>query len=143
VRTDNHVGTLAGVPFGQLRHRGTPAVVWGAVPWYNAYDGAWDGGSDAAWDSGFDAPPWYGVSGARSYGVSGAPSYGISGAPWDSGLDVPSYGGSGAPWDSGVENPTYSVPGRDPSDTATCRTQTYQVRSAEDGGERAVNIVRC
>jgi hypothetical protein len=41
---------------------------------------------------------------------------------------------------------------QNPSDTTsrdampprlTCRTQTYQVRSAEDGGERAVNIVRC
>ena len=84
-------------PFGQLRHRRTPAVVWGAAPWYDAYDAAWDNGSDA-------------------------------------------------PWDSGVENPTYAVPGRDPDSTnrnATCRTQTYQVRSAEDGGERTVNIVRC
>ena len=115
-------------PFGQLRHRRTPAVVWGAAPWYNAYDAAWDSGSDAPWDSGFDAPPWYGGSGA----------------PW--------YGGSGLPWYGGVENPTYAVPGRNPSDATnrnampprlTCRTQTYQVRSAEEGGERAVNIVRC
>jgi hypothetical protein len=127
----NPLGTeraLAGVPaapFGQLRqlrHRRTPAVVWGAAPRYNVYDAPWDGG--------FDAPPWY-VG-------SDAPWYGGSGAPWDSGSD--------APWDSGVENPTYAVPGRDPDSTnrnATCRTQTYQVRSAEDGGERAVNIVRC
>jgi hypothetical protein len=137
-RTDNHVGALAGVyaaPFGQFRHRRTPAVVWGAAPWYNAYDAPWD------------SAPWYGGSGAPSYGGSGAPWYGGAGTPWDSGFDAPSYGGSGAPSDSGVENPTYALPGRDPSDTtnrnATCRTQTYQVRSAEDGGERAVNIVRC
>ena len=125
-RTDNHVGALAGVhaaPFGRLRDRRTPAVLWGAAPWYNTYDAPRDSGSDAAWDSGFDAPPWYG------------------------GSDAPWYGGSGLTWYAGVENPTYAVPGRDPSDTTnrnvTCRTQTYQVRSAEDGGERAVNIVRC
>ncbi len=130
-RTDNHVGALAGVyaaPFGQFRHRRTPAVVWGAAPWYNAYDAPWD------------SAPWYGGSGAPSYGGSGAPWYGGAGTLWDS--------GSGLPWYGGVENPTYA----DPSDTTnrnampprlTCRTQTYQVRSAEDGGERAVNIVRC
>jgi hypothetical protein len=63
------------------------------------------------------------------------------------------YSGSGLPWYGGGENPTYAVPDRqNPSDTtrgdampprSACRTQTYQVRSAEDGGERAVNIVRC
>ena len=123
-------------PFGQLRHRRTPAVVWGAAPWYDAYDTAWDSGTDALSDSGFDAPRWY--------GGSDAPGYAGAGTLW--------YSGSGIPWYGGVENPTYAVPGRNPSDTTsrnampprlTCRTQTYQVRSTEDGGERAVNIVRC
>jgi hypothetical protein len=115
-------------PFGQLRHRRASAVVWGTAPWYNAYDAPWDSGSDAPWDSGYDAP-WYAGAGTL----------------W--------YSGSGIPWYGVVENPTYAVPGRqNPSDTTdrnampprlACRTQTYQVRSAEDGGERAVNIVRC
>lgn len=42
-------------PFGELRHRRTPAV-WGTAPWYNAYDAAWDSSSDAFWYSGSDAP---------------------------------------------------------------------------------------
>jgi hypothetical protein len=123
-------------PVGQLRHRRTPAVVWGIGPWYNAYDAAWDSDSDAPWDSGFDAPP--------RYGGSDAPWYAGVGTLWSS--------GSGLPWYGGFENPIYAVPGRNPPDTTnrdampprlTCRTQTYQVRSAEDGGKRAVNIVRC
>jgi hypothetical protein len=119
-------------PFGHFWHRRAPVVVWGAAPWYNAYDASWYNGYDAPWD-GFDAP-------------------------WYSGDDAPWYAGSGTPWYSGswyrgVENPTYVAAGRQNPLNATdrntmpprlaCRTQTYQVRSAEDGGERAVNIVRC
>jgi hypothetical protein len=126
-----------GAPFGELRHRRTPAVVWGTAPWYNAYDASWDSGSDAPWDSGFDAPPWYGGSNA----------------PWYAGAGTLWYSGPGIPWYGGFENSTYAVPSQqNPSDTTNrnampprlaCRTQTYQVRSAEDGGERAVSIVRC
>ena len=84
---------------------------------------------------------------------SAPPRYGGSDAPWYAGAGTPWYSGSGLSWYGGVENPTYAVPvEQNPSDTTSgdampprsaCRTQTYQVRSAEDGAERAVNIVRC
>ena len=107
-------------PFGHFWHRRVPVVAWGTVPWDNAYDASWYSGYDASRYSGYDAP-------------------------WYSGSGMPSY--------RGVENPTYVAAGRqNPPDTTdrnampprlACRTQTYQVRSAEDGGGRAVNIVRC
>ena len=107
-------------PFGHFWHRRVPVVAWGTVPWDNAYDASWYNGYDASRYSGYDAP-------------------------WYSGSGMPSY--------RGVENPTYVAAGRqNPPDTTdrnampprlACRTQTYQVWSAEDGGGRAVNIVRC
>ena len=121
-------------PLGHFRHRRAPMVVWGNAPWYNGYDASWYGGEDASWYSGYDAS-WYSDYDEWYSGY----------APW--------YSGSGMPWYRGVENPTYVAAGRqNPPDTTdrnampprlACRTQTYQVRSAEDGGERAVNIVRC
>jgi hypothetical protein len=41
------------------------------------------------------------------------------------------------------QNPSDTTSGDAMPPRSACRTQTYQVRSAEDGGERAVNIVRC
>jgi hypothetical protein len=115
-------------PFGHFWHRRAPVVAWGTVPWDNAYDASWYSADDASWYSGYDASRY-------------------------SGYDAPWYSGSGMPWYRGVENPTYVAAGRqNPPDTTDrnampprlgCRTQTYQVRSAEDGGGRAVNIVRC
>jgi hypothetical protein len=122
--------------FGHFWHRRAPVVVWGTVPWYDGYDASWYSGYDLSQYSGYDEP-WY----------SGYD------APWYAGSGMPWYGGSRIRWDRGVENPTYFATGRqNPPDTtdrnataprSACRTQTYQVRSAEDGGERAVNIVRC
>ena len=76
-------------------------------------------------------------------------------APWYSGDDG-WYSGYGTPSSSSYDNWTYVAPGeQNPSDTnpttdpnarprgVGCRTQTYKVPSADDGGERAVNIVRC
>ena len=115
-------------PFGHFWHRRAPVVAWGTAPWYNAYDASWYNGYDASWYSGYDASRY-------------------------SGYDESWYNGSGMPWYRGVENPTYVAAGRqNPPDTTdrnampprlACRTQAYQVRSAEDGGGRAVNIVRC
>jgi len=115
-------------PFGHFWHRRVPVVAWGTVPWDNAYDASWYNGYDASRYSGYDES-------------------------WYSGYDAPWYSGSGMPSYRGVENPTYVAAGRqNPPDTTdrnampprlACRTQTYQVRSAEDGGGRAVNIVRC
>ena len=103
-------------PFGYFWHR----RAWGTAPWDNAYEASWYNGYDASRYSGYDES-WY--------------------------------SGSGMPWYRGVENPTYVAAGpQNPLDTtdrnampprSACRTQTYQVRSAGDGGERAVNIVRC
>ena len=104
---------------------------------YGYYDDYVYNGYPYGYDNSYSAPPWYGGSDAPLYAGAG-------------GLG---YSGSGLPWYGGFENPTYAVPDRqNPSDTTSgdampprsaCKTQTYQVRSAEDGGERAVNIVRC
>jgi hypothetical protein len=120
------VVALASVHAAPL-HR-APVVAWGTVPWDNAYD--------ASWYNGYDASRYSGCH-----------------ESWYSGYDAPWYSGSGMPSYRGVENPTYVAAGRqNPPDTTdrnampprlACRTQTYQVRSAEDGGGRAVNIVRC
>ena len=66
------------------------------------------------------------------------------------------YSGYGTPSSSSYDNWTYVAPSeQNPSDTnpttdpnartrgVGCRTQTYKVPSADDGGERAVNVVRC
>jgi hypothetical protein len=81
-------------PFGHFWHRRAPVVVWGAAPWYNAYDASWYNGYDAPWD-GFDAP-------------------------WYSSDDAPWYAGSGTPWYSGswyrsIENPTSDLCGGRPA----------------------------
>ena len=75
---------------------------------------------------------------------------------WYSGDDSSSYSGSGEPWFGGYDNPTdVASDQKNPRDTNPvtdpnvkpgrlgCRAQTYKVRSADDGGERSVNIVRC
>jgi hypothetical protein len=76
-------------------------------------------------------------------------------APWYSGDDG-WYSGYGTPSLSSYDNWTYVAPSeQNPSDTnpptdpnarprgVGCTTQTYKVPSADDGGERAVNVVRC
>ena len=74
-------------------------------------------------------------------------------APWYIGDDALWYNGDDS--FGGYDNPTYVEPDqKNPPDTnltdpnamprrSGCRTQTYKVRSADDGGERSVNIVRC
>ena len=76
-------------------------------------------------------------------------------APWYSGDDG-WYNGYGTPASGGYDNWTSAAPAeQNPSDTnpptdpnarprgVGCTTQTYKVPSADDGGERAVSIVRC
>ena len=76
-------------------------------------------------------------------------------APWYSGDDG-WYSGYSTPASGGYDNWTSAAPAeQNPSDTnpptdpnarnrsVGCTTQTYKVPSADDGGERAVNVVRC
>jgi hypothetical protein len=104
---------IRAVPLTHIQHRRAPVVVWGYAPWYSGDDALWYNGDDSS-----------------------------------------SYSGSGEPWFGGY--PTYVAPDqKNPPDTnpitdpnamprrSGCRTQTYKVRSADDGGERSVNIVRC
>jgi hypothetical protein len=106
---------IRAAPLTHFQHRRAPVVVWSYAPWYSGDDALWYNGDDSS-----------------------------------------SYSGSGEPWFGGYDNPTYVAPDqKNPPDTNPitdpnvmprrlgCRTQTYKVRSADDGGERSVNIVRC
>jgi hypothetical protein len=106
---------IRAAPLTHFQHRRAPVVVWGSAPWFSGDDALWYNGNDSS-----------------------------------------SYSNPTAPWFSGYDNPTYVAPDQqNPPDINPitdrnavprrlgCRAQTYKVRSADDGGERAVNIVRC
>ena len=145
-------------------------AVGGAPVETSARGGAFIGGPVAPFHSGFQtpmsrpaiAPPRQVVAPARIRAVPlthiqhrRAPVVVWGYAPWYSGDDG-WYSGYSTPASGGYDNWTSAAPAeQNPSDTnpptdpnartrgVGCTTQTYKVPSADDGGERAVNIVRC
>jgi hypothetical protein len=105
--------------FAHFRHRPAPVIVlWGSTPWYGDYE-----------------TPWYETP---LYSGYGAPLYSREAAPLYSGYDS-TYA---APIEKSSSDTNLTMEPNAIPQRSGCSVQIYKVPS-EDGGERAVKVVRC